>query len=173
MRGINIYLVKKSDFLEYTQTQLGYKILEYAHFIYFGRYFVLEDIEKDKNGKPYFKDRRLHFNISHSKNYVGCCIYNREIGLDIEEKRNINKNVIAKIMAKEDYNIEPIRVWNIKESYSKYLGVGLRLDFKSISINEIYNKYFVFEKQFEEFFLTICTDKITSECNIKFLKKLL
>ena len=40
---------------------------------------------KGKDGKPYFENLPVHFNISHSYPYVVCAICDCAVGIDIEK----------------------------------------------------------------------------------------
>lgn len=42
-------------------------------------------VKRGDYGKPYFDGIDLHFNISHSKNYVICAISTKPVGIDIEK----------------------------------------------------------------------------------------
>lgn len=63
-----------------------------------------EDIVFDKNkyGKPFVKDFPIEFNISHSNDLVICAINDTPIGVDIEEVRPVDINVIKKVCNKDE-----------------------------------------------------------------------
>lgn len=93
-----------------------------------------------ENKKPYLKGQDVFFNLSHSGDYVGVAIGNKEIGFDIQKPvLNVNKSLINRILTKEEavlfkeskasFN----EIWAIKESYSKLTGDGISLNFKEIS----------------------------------------
>lgn len=171
MNYIKTYIVKKDNlknididlpsiYKSYKQeTKLGYYLLSYGYFEIFKKHIDLKKISKDSNGKPFLMDKEIFFNISHSKNFVGCSISNLEIGLDIEEDRPIKEKSLHKILNFADKDINPLKVWNIKEAYSKYLGLGLRLNFLNISVKEIYEKCNVIYIQKDDIHLSICTKK--------------
>ncbi|WP_379129643.1 4'-phosphopantetheinyl transferase family protein [Paenibacillus sp. sgz500958] len=99
----------------------------------------MNDIQLVKNpfGKPYLNNREgIHFNVSHSGNYVVCGLDDQNIGVDIEEVRDIGLDLAksyfhikeyAYIISQEmDRQIQTLYdFWTLKESYIKYLGVGL------------------------------------------------
>ncbi len=149
MKHTNTYIVKKFDVSKYNinvpkyyniikdETKISYLLLSYIYYNKYNKRLDISSIYKDKNGKPIFLDNKLYFNISHSKNYVTCSLSNTNIGVDLEEDRIIKDTLINKIKNKNDIDLDIIQIWNIKEAYSKYLGIGLKLDFSKISINEI------------------------------------
>ncbi len=149
MRYIDTYIVKKFNVSSFNinvpkiytnvkeETKLSYLLLNYIYYKNYKKFLDVSSISKDKNGKPIFLENDLYFNVSHSNTYVTCSLATINIGIDIEEDRLIKYNTGIKIKHVDDKFIDAINVWNIKESYSKYLGIGLKLDFSKISINEI------------------------------------
>ena len=149
MKHTNTYIVKKFDVSKYNinvpkyyniikdETKISYLLLSYIYYNKYNKRLDISSIYKDKNDKPIFLDNKLYFNISHSKNYITCSLSNTNIGVDLEEDRIIKDTLINKIKNKNDIDLDIIQIWNIKEAYSKYLGIGLKLDFSKISINEI------------------------------------
>ncbi len=100
-------------------------------------------IEYDNRGKPYLKNKKGFFSISHSKGLVAVAVSDNPVGLDIERIRNINFNIIKKVCTdsekeyvlnggnKEEQNIRLIEIWTFKEAYFKYMGTGIT-DFLSV-----------------------------------------
>lgn len=117
------------------------------------------------NGKPYVLNCDIHFSISHSGSLAVCAISDKPIGADIEfmaendfsaaeifatdkEKAYIFDESISDTERKERF----YSVWTYKESYSKMLGAGLKMDFKNIDYFE--KKNFI-HKIFDSYCLTI------------------
>ncbi len=84
----------------------------------------------------------LFFNISHSGSWIICGVGDDNIGLDIEEIKEINMNVAKRFFTKEEYNSilavskqEQIQLfykyWILKESYIKAEGKGLGIPLNS------------------------------------------
>lgn len=96
-------------------------------------------------GKPYVIDNRIYFNISHAHNYVVCAFSDKEVGIDIEEKRIFKQNIIHRIFNEKEINdIEQSKedklqlyteLWTMKESLLKYLGTGIIMNPKKIMID--------------------------------------
>lgn len=98
-----------------------------------------EDIEIDapKFGKP--KVQGIHFNISHTDNYLAVAVSNDiPVGVDIESMdRNVDLNHVAAIVLSDaermklhslpvtEQKITLLQTWVCKEAYWKYVGKGL------------------------------------------------
>ncbi len=100
-------------------------------------------LEIASKGKPYLKTQDcwnnapLYFNISHSGNYVVCAISGQEVGIDIQEHRELDYMVTAKrFFSMEELSFLEetahqkrlelfYRLWTRKEAYGKMLGEGV------------------------------------------------
>ncbi len=91
-------------------------------------------IERTKEGKPYFRNLPVYFSISHSGDICVIVFSRSDVGIDIEEVREINKDKISEryFTAEEaDYlkinntREDFYRVWTRKEAYAKLVGVPL------------------------------------------------
>ncbi|MCR4955138.1 MAG: 4'-phosphopantetheinyl transferase superfamily protein [Lachnospiraceae bacterium] len=97
----------------------------------------VDKIERNEYGKPYVKGSDdFFFNISHSGDYVVVVCHNEPVGVDIQEMRTISPAMVKKIFTKEEVTYlaslsekererHKIMLWSMKESYIKYLGLGL------------------------------------------------
>ena len=101
-----------------------------------------------EHGKPYIKNGNVHFNISHSANYVICAVSYFNIGCDIEKIRPVNLNIANRFFTQEEYkniinsaNVQDsfFEHWVLKESYIKFLGTGLKTPLDSFNINSLTN----------------------------------
>lgn len=102
----------------------------------------------NKYGKPYLKGfKDIFFNISHSGQYVVCCLDSNPVGIDIEKISSIDFEGIAKefftfkeqeYILKENKLEERINrfyeIWTFKESFIKCIGTGLYVPLNSFSI---------------------------------------
>ena len=87
------------------------------------------------HGKPYipgFPD--VHFNISHSGNYVACGVANNPIGIDIQKigkynpylaKKVCNHRELTQIETSSDKASEFTKIWTKKEAVLKMCGMGI------------------------------------------------
>lgn len=105
-----------------------------------------------KNGKPYLKDNKdIFFNLSHSRNSCACIISDKETAVDIAEFRKISMNtakyycsptelsIIKNIDDPSEQNKILVRIWSIKECYSKIDGSGLSMNFKAVESEKLTN----------------------------------
>lgn len=130
-------------------------------------------IRRHAYGKPYIKDySQIHYNISHSGEWVVVAIGRSPIGIDVENRREdwdlIGERVFSeseKYWSQNSYKRKTI-LWTIKEAYVKYLGIGLSKSLNSFSI-DIKRKIITevqkpFQTSFDYFVLD--NDYVCSEC---------
>lgn len=130
-------------------------------------------IRRHAYGKPYIKDySQIHYNISHSGEWVVVAIGKSPIGIDVENRREdwdlIGERVFSeseKYWSQNSYKRKAI-LWTIKEAYVKYLGIGLSKSLNSFSI-DIKRKIITevqkpFQTNFDYFVLD--NDYVCSEC---------
>lgn len=96
-------------------------------------------------GKPYLKDfPQVHFNISHSGNWVVCGLDYTPIGIDVEQMKSIKLDIAERFFTKKESQYvlskkESERlhsfysIWTLKESYIKAIGKGLSIPLDSFS----------------------------------------
>ena len=91
-----------------------------------------------ENGKPYLQDYSLYFNLSHSGNYAVCAVSPREVGVDIQEQKQVNLERLAKrFFSEEEQSFLKAcanekeqcklfyQLWTRKEAYGKLTGEGI------------------------------------------------
>jgi 4'-phosphopantetheinyl transferase len=100
---------------------------------------------KSENGKPFLENKNVHFNLSHSGNWVVIAYSNEEVGIDAEVIRPVNYRIaerffspkeVRKLNSKDgkeklDYFFD---LWTLKESFLKLIGTGLTRSLNSFSI---------------------------------------
>ena len=117
---------------------------------------ALEDVEIDYDkvkieynefGKPYIGNfEHIYFNLSHSEEMCMCVVADTEVGCDVQIMQDdfmdiansfFTPNELAYIENLKTYEEKKdmfYRLWTLKESYVKVLGVGGNLDFKSFEM---------------------------------------
>ena len=110
----------------------------------------LPEIYLSDSGKPFFKDSKIFFNYSHSKNHIACAISLHEVGIDIEETNiSISDTIAKKYLDNEKDNSKRIEIWVKKESYSKLKGLGLQIGFQNVKLDELKEQnFFIKEKEY-------------------------
>ena len=97
-------------------------------------------LELSDNAKPYIIGSKLHFNLSHSGEYVACAVCSEELGLDIQLERNCDLKLAKRYFTDEEYKYlvnNPhafTEIWVKKESRLKALGTGLKAGLDSFSV---------------------------------------
>lgn len=87
-------------------------------------------------GKPYFRNCKYHFSITHTSRHAFCALSEKRIGIDAEElDRVINPKLITRVlspMEKAQYeeavdaNFAFLTLWVLKEASAKLSGEGLQ-----------------------------------------------
>ncbi len=127
-------------------------------------------IERNENGKPYAVNADVFFSISHSADIVACAISDKEIGLDIEQIKNIRLKAAEKFADEaeiayigNDIN-RFFEIWTLKEAFFKCKGTGLGADIKSVSFNVDENNVTCSENGYRLFFEEIADGYVCSVC---------
>lgn len=110
----------------------------------------LPDISLEDSGKPFFPEYPdICFNYSHCKAGILCGISGRRIGVDVETVREYRENLAKRVchpqellfLDEEDDKASTfIKLWVLKEAYTKYTGQGLRMDLRSLAFTDIVQK---------------------------------
>lgn len=143
------------------------------------------EIEYNNYGKPFLKNNKIFFNLSHSGRWVVCGWSNSEIGVDIEKIDKVNTDIAESLFCKNEYEYiksgekyeqykKFIQIWTLKESYIKYIGKGLTVplnsfcikkdgDFFTIESNKNIEKIYLKQIEFADgYYLTECSEDETS-----------
>jgi 4'-phosphopantetheinyl transferase len=99
---------------------------------------TLEPFAVDIYGKPYLESKAdLHFNLSHSGDWIVCAVGSAPLGIDVEHIRKVNTAAIANHYFSQEEKASLLnlpeaerlsffyRIWTLKESYIKAIGKGL------------------------------------------------
>ena len=124
--GIYYVIVKKDKFKDVMdikkETELSFFVLKKMLEL-FNIEFM--NVSYTENGKPYFKDSDIHFNYSHSKNYIVVAISTTSLGVDIEER--IVTDSVSDLYLGSTRGRDKLKNWVLKESYVKLEGSGLKI----------------------------------------------
>ena len=138
-------------------------------------------LARNENGKPFFENSDVKFNISHSKGYVACAAsVGEDVGVDVEAS-NITEEK-AKKLAKRYFGEQEIaevkkcpkvfaRIWSEKEAKAKFFGDSVgNILFNEKSNANFYISYGVKLHRFaiDNIPITLCTkrDFSTISCTI-------
>jgi 4'-phosphopantetheinyl transferase len=103
------------------------------------------EFKKTENGKPYLDSKDIHFNLSHSGEWVVFAYCDRETGIDIEKVRPVNYRIAERFFSSGENDILSglkgkrklnffFDLWTLKESYLKMLGTGLTKSLSSFTV---------------------------------------
>lgn len=97
------------------------------------------------NGKPYLCDHPdLHFNLSHCRGLAVCAVGTSPLGVDAEYIRPLRERVLRRVFSPEEttevqQSQTPdetfFRIWTLKESFVKAIGVGISYPMQSITFS--------------------------------------
>lgn len=147
----------------------------------FGINASMENIAYNQHGKPYLKDHPdVHFSLSHSVNIAMCAVSDTTVGCDVQYVKNITARVAkrfftpneqSKIANATDAQDEFTRIWVLKESYVKYLGLGISAcPLTSFDIDEIASTVILTEHSFADYRAAVCSDQAVDISDIQFIK---
>lgn len=98
-------------------------------------------------GKPFLLgENKIHFNISHSGNWVVCAISDYPVGIDVEVIKPTDCQIAKRFFSKDEYAAlkkQPddekqayfFKLWTLKESYIKAVGKGLSIPLDSFTVS--------------------------------------
>ncbi len=148
MKGIIYYTKVKEEYRgKNLSHMIGEKLLEEGLRTEYGRELKYEPREKGEHGKPFFTlSPDIHYNISHSGIYVVCIFAPEPVGIDIQEHRKGNYELVLKrtvppllareILDSDDVDKAFFTQWVLREAYIKWTGEGLSRDLRTIPMNE-------------------------------------
>ena len=125
----------------------------------------------NERGKPYLIDcPNIHFNISHSGDYIACAISEEPVGIDIEQIKSADIHIAHRFFAmdeveyiqSDDANSRFYEVWTMKESRIKLEGLGLYKPLSSFSVFDSTEQGFVYYHEVlknKETICYVCTTK--------------
>lgn len=152
MEQVSVYYVKISGITEcggrkkrFREKELGEKLLAYSLKDYCGMILRPEEIIRTERGKPYLETYpEIHYNISHSGEYLACGVSDSPVGMDIEQHRLISLERFAEktlsVSERESLaqSADPLKLffdfWVMKEAYLKWTGEGITRDLRFLPL---------------------------------------
>jgi 4'-phosphopantetheinyl transferase len=139
----------------------GILLSEYAIFKEFGIPKDAMKFEKNKYGKPHVVGKSgVHFNISHSGDYVACAVGDTSVGIDVQEHKSGGLDIADRFFSQEEKDVlykaadsdsdDTKRklfydMWSLKEAYIKCIGMGLSKPLDEFGIVDRSGKYRLYE----------------------------
>lgn len=112
------------------------------------------EIAYGKNGKPYLAQYPdIHFNLSHSGDYVCCAVSDVPVGIDLQKITDVKEGIARRFFTDKDNqrlarcdgeNWKKLffRMWSVKESYIKLTGKGMTQGLDTFEIDWQQNRIF-------------------------------
>lgn len=155
-----VYYYRRPQEAVWNEHEIAVYLLKRGFLDFFHREFREEDVIRKEYKKPYYAaNPSLKFNISHCRSGVAVVLSDREVGVDIESMRRVNRRTVKKCCGREEMlyvfgkendisknqyekkendilqDTETKRflaLWTLKESYVKMTGEGLRTPFDHV-----------------------------------------
>lgn len=131
-------------------------------------------ISYNENGKPYFLNGNIYFNISHSEDYVVCVVSDKPIGIDIEKIKARNHKLVMNHYFSDlekryiDSSVDTLKtywtIWTLKEAILKFYGDSI-LNIKNINLSIKKNKIVFTTKQYNLTVDYLKNDYVVSICS--------
>lgn len=129
-------------------------------------------ISRTNMGKPVLDGLNWQFSLSHTGSYAACCVYDRPLGIDIQETKHVPERFLTRFYTADEKktvldSAEPdetfTRIWCRKESLLKASGLGLSVDLKSFEVLrgelDFQNRRYSFQSgQTEAFHYAFCCE---------------
>lgn len=151
------------------QSKAGLVLLK--HVLEKENYQIQSFIKYNEYHKPMLDG--VFYNISHSDELVVLAFSNEEVGVDIQKYKDTLERTKDKYYNEDDYDKSLLHLWVIKESYLKFIGVGLKNNIHEIIVKKDlvgYKGDMVMYKCYDlpnDYALAVCCNKID---NVSFVK---
>lgn len=107
--------------------------------------YFSEKISYGEYGKPYFENLpNIHYNVSHADGITACYAGGFEAGIDAEPVKRYRPNVVKRVFSEaekemlersEEKDLLFCRLWTLKESYVKAIGIGVSYPMKNVEFS--------------------------------------
>lgn len=147
MNGV-IYLteVPEKYLKKNMEHMIGEKLLEKGLLKEYGKKLAFEPRALGEHGKPFFTlQPGIHYNITHSGKYVACIFAGQEVGIDIQEHKNVEfekmlqrmvpAEMVQEILQSDHMEKAFFDQWVLREAYIKWTGEGFSKDLRTIPMN--------------------------------------
>lgn len=104
-------------------------------------------VVKNKLGKPSLADfPHVHYNLTHADGIAACIVSKNHCGIDAEKIRSYRENVVRRVFSdaekamfesapQEQRNRLFFRLWTLKESYVKAIGIGVSYPMNAVEFS--------------------------------------
>ena len=132
-----------------------------------------ESLKKDYNisdyeiiyneyNKPYLKNEKIYFNISHRNGTIVLVISDKEIGVDVEYfvykesvvRKYFTNNEQSEILNSTNKVYDFTRIWVMKEAFVKMKGIGISYGLINVDTTKIKEQIELIEN--EKYLIAIC-----------------
>lgn len=130
----------------------------------FGIDIAQQEFTYTEYGKPYLLNYSdVHFNISHSGEYVVCCVSDKPVGVDIQKISEYNSDVAKRVCTEKelvqienslDKASEFTKLWTQKEAVLKMHGIGIA----SGDVKTCLDNHNVKSERIEDYWISVCTN---------------
>lgn len=134
MNGVIYYTELKENCRQKNmEHMIGERLLEAGLKREYGLDLAFTPRERGMHGKPFFcGEPKIHYNITHSGDYVMCILADEEVGIDVQMHRKVNfermltrmvpADKIQEILESEDLEKAFFAQWALREAYIKWTG---------------------------------------------------
>ena len=178
--GLKNEVEKYARWEDQHNTLIGKLLVYTSYSIINNEELKFENYKRTKNNKPFIQDSILNFNISHSGKTVLCAIskYNIQLGIDVEEIKNIDVKGFNTIFHQNEFNriiqansIDSFyKYWTRKEAYTKAIGSGITIPLDKIDttkniVSENNNNYYLKSYKINKYYCSLAYTKKGSKIN--------
>lgn len=120
------------------------------------------EIIYNEYNKPYLKNEKIYFNISHSNGTIVLVISDKEIGVDVEYfvykesvvRKYFTNNEQNEILNSTNKVYDFTRIWVMKEAFVKMKGIGISYGLINVDTTKIKEQIELIEN--EKYLIAIC-----------------